>query len=133
MPEGVQVEIVNGRAEITPDPGKRSEVVTKLLGAVDNRSQIRVDTGGRRRSFHVDEDIARKAGLVDEDITATEPSKKAPAKKTTAKKPPTKPVDPQPDQRTDTTDTAADAAERQVTAEKAAAAEHAALEAKLAE
>ncbi|WP_157788867.1 hypothetical protein [Rhodococcus rhodochrous] len=66
MPTGVEVIVEDGFATVTPEPAHRGRVLTALLAAVDEPSQIRTDTGGRRRSYVVLEQDARKAGLLDE-------------------------------------------------------------------
>lgn len=78
MPTGVEVIVEDGFATVTPEPAHRGRVLTALLAAVDEPSQIRTDTGGRRRAYVVLKQDARKAGLLDKPKPAV--------KKTTAKK-----------------------------------------------
>lgn len=66
MPAGVEVVIEDGFATVTPEPAQRGRVLTALLAAVDDPTQIRTDTSGRRRSYVVLEQDAREAGLLDE-------------------------------------------------------------------
>ncbi|MCD5419769.1 hypothetical protein LRS71_09405 [Rhodococcus pyridinivorans] len=66
MPTGVEVIVEDGFATVTPEPAHRGRVLTALLAAVDEPSQIRTDTSGRRRSYVVLEHDAREAGLLDE-------------------------------------------------------------------
>jgi hypothetical protein len=66
MPAGVEVIVEDGFATVTPEPAERGRVLTALLAAVDEPSQIRTDTGGRRRAYVVLEQDAREAGLLDE-------------------------------------------------------------------
>ncbi|WP_052034037.1 hypothetical protein [Rhodococcus ruber] len=78
MPAGVEVIVEDGFATVTPEPAERGRVLTALLAAVDEPSQIRTDTSGRRRAYVVLEQDARKAGLLDQ--------RKPAVKKTAAKK-----------------------------------------------
>lgn len=96
MPTGVEIVIEDGFATVTPDPEQRGHVLRSLLAAVDHPSQVRTDTSGRRRSYVVLEQDARKAGLLDEkapanksEPKAVEPVKAAP-KRAPAKKAPAK-------------------------------------------
>lgn len=88
MPDGVEVIVEDGFATVTPEPAHRGRVLTALLAAVDEPSQIRTDTGGRRRSYVVLEQDARKAGLLDKPKPAV---KKTTAKKAAPRKSTTKP------------------------------------------
>lgn len=81
MPAGVEVIVEDGFATVTPEPAERGRVLTALLAAVDEPSQIRTDTSGTRRSYVVLEQDARTAGLLDEKPVKAAPSRKAPAKK----------------------------------------------------
>lgn len=85
MPEGVEVVVEDGFATVTPEPAQRGKVLRALLAAVDHPSQIRTDTGGRRRAYVVLEQDVRKAGLLDEKparkraTTRRTPARKNPA------------------------------------------------------
>lgn len=87
MPAGVEVVIEDGFATVTPEPAQRGRVLTALLAVVDDPSQIRTDTSGRRRAYVVLEQDAREAGLLDEPAEETQ---KSSAKKTTARRAPAK-------------------------------------------
>lgn len=88
MPDGVEVIVEDGFATVTPEPAERGRVLAALLAAVDEPSQIRTDTGGRRRAYVVLEQDARKAGLLDQRKPAV---RKTPAKKTAPRKATTTP------------------------------------------
>ena len=64
MPEGVDVEVMNGYAYITfPDPSKQGPALAALLAI---GTPISVDTSGRRtRGYRVPEGNAREVGLID--------------------------------------------------------------------
>lgn len=98
MPTGVEVIVEDGFATVTPEPAHRGRVLTALLAAVDEPSQIRTDTGGRRRSYVVLEQDARKAGLLDKPKTTT---RKTTAKKSAPRQPATKPAEAEGDAGTD--------------------------------
>lgn len=87
MPTGVEVIVEDGFATVTPEPAHRGRVLTALLAAVDEPSQIRTDTGGRRRSYVVLEQDARKAGLLDKPKTTRKSTKKTTAPRQATTKP----------------------------------------------
>lgn len=72
MPEGISVVTADGFATIEfLDSGKdrRGEVVAKLIEA-GGTANIKIDTGGSRRSYIVPEAVAEKAGLLADTQTA---------------------------------------------------------------
>ncbi|UPK64911.1 hypothetical protein MYP14_06045 [Rhodococcus pyridinivorans] len=87
MPTGVEVIVEDGFATVTPEPAERGRVLSALLAAVDEPSQVRTDTGGRRRSYVVLEQDARKAGLLDKPKTTRKSTKKTTAPRQATTKP----------------------------------------------
>lgn len=67
MPEGVEVEVGEGFAWLTPLSGAdRSAMLGQLLAASEgDPSLIEVDTSGTHRTYIVPESIAQEAGYVD--------------------------------------------------------------------
>jgi hypothetical protein len=65
MANGVDVDIVDGRATLTfASASVRDATLVKLL-ELGGPTAVTVDTGGLRRSYVVTEDLAYKADLVD--------------------------------------------------------------------
>lgn len=65
MAEGVDVDIVDGIAELTfHDAQIKGEALAKLI-ELGGPHAVAVDTGGTKRSYKVSEELAAKAGLID--------------------------------------------------------------------
>ena len=70
MAKGVEVTITDGVARIEfTDKAAKDAALPKLLEA-GGPEAIKLDTGGTRRTYIVDEAVAVKAGLVDKRRTA---------------------------------------------------------------